>query len=1426
MNNKLRKWIALFLAIIMCIPTTLPALAAAEGQRQDNGEAEVTFNTGSYEHHMVQEQELEALLKDFSDKYGENYEGNEQAEAEAVRLRHYKAYQPDGSYEIQVEENAFFPYEVKFSYGGNTFCEWFMENGDSVMIGGHEFRVKSNADGKVVTKMSMKVGEDTVRVYPEEKTFTNDEDSLSQGTSLLPLEERRLRVDLKNYTPVELTKITFADVFAGETELPRGTSIMWKKRSENTSADYRVGSLQDFFDLYDQDLEIIIGEPDQLAVDNIRYLVQRVRKPDDYRWVQYSVCTGDDTRQEITDLFGGYWHKEIDLYFTGPKKDGQYFITLRLNPNNFEFDKLRFSEMKVFEGQCTEDTLGRDITSSIWGNGKDIAGSGYLMALKDNKAEQWITFVSYKDGKVTGCLPVELKIYDDFYSGIKARDLQKEMENGEVSSVYSSSYNFEEDGVQVYTYTLSDDYPVDGQYKLTFDYYRRDNGQKDNTCDEFQAYKGIFDSIQAAKDAGAEDVKATLFGDGYLADYSGEGVTFSIFIGPDGNPEQIKKYCRGKVEKEEKPEPEPEPDKKASVSLKGLEAQDGTAVSYVSSRLYQDGTEIWTYRLKNPHPLDALYTLKFSYKMGSETLKPGDDVMAYQGKYGSIQEAQAAGADNIRDILFNEGYTTNYSQGVSFSIFIGPDGDANQKKYSYMIKTDRYLSSLTSLDFRNVKTEDGTKVPAFWLPNQHDSYDGDIYTVFIDGKAGEPAQEVNLSKLVLEYTMAEGAKMYVNGELEGSEQTKPIDFSSKTVQFTVASEDGQNQKNYFVRIFKAGTEAEAAAHPAELYINSLDQEKSKTKRGEIVESTRELFLDSKHDNLHDILVANVGYTSMSALRVELKSDSIVLDDYWKLNGKYDLAGFTTIERTQEIGLLPNLAKVRLKAKEEAEPKDYGDLGTLSFIAQEASGPKTKMVLNLTGVVGDPRMTTTKIKNPTKYVPYGILITNNNTYEENMPRYSIIEGSLPEGMVLQPNGELYGVPMEAGKFEVTIQMNNNLPLKADTRTFQFEVLENSDDNVANAGTAGYELEEKVSDMYDTDTSKEYRIVSKGVFDEYTDIYIDGKKLKRNEDYTAESGSTRIAIIAKALPKSVGVHTIGVEFRKNKNQRIVNAAAQNYKVKKRTVSNPTSGGGGGSYGYTGSIVTPEPKPQPNPDPKPDPDPDPPSAQPEPKPEPVRKDLTYASKYTVKAGDTLRSIAKKFYGRSSKWEKIYDANNKLIPESKKLKKGMELIIPALNYSVKEGDSIKSIAKKYFGANSKWKRIYEVNKDVIPVSKQLTVGMKLVLPVPVVCTVHTVKKGDNLGTISKKYYGKTSKWKKIFQANKGKIYKSYRMKVGSQLHIPAMTCTTKKGDNLKALSKKYYGTTSKWRQIYDANTDVIPKSKKIKTGVTLVVPVPVDLS
>ena len=54
-----------------------------------------------------------------------------------------------------------------------------------------------------------------------------------------------------------------------------------------------------------------------------------------------------------------------------------------------------------------------------------------------------------------------------------------------------------------------------------------------------------------------------------------------------------------------------------------------------------------------------------------------------------------------------------------------------------------------------------------------------------------------------------------------------------------------------------------------------------------------------------------------------------------------------------------------------------------------------------------------------------------------------------------------------------------------------------------------------------------------------------------------------------------------------------------------------------------------------------------------------------YTVRAGDTLETIAKAFYAKPERWREIYEANAEAIPgpadaHPQALEPGMELIIP----------------------------------------------------------------------------------------------------------------------------------------------------------------------
>jgi nucleoid-associated protein YgaU len=122
-----------------------------------------------------------------------------------------------------------------------------------------------------------------------------------------------------------------------------------------------------------------------------------------------------------------------------------------------------------------------------------------------------------------------------------------------------------------------------------------------------------------------------------------------------------------------------------------------------------------------------------------------------------------------------------------------------------------------------------------------------------------------------------------------------------------------------------------------------------------------------------------------------------------------------------------------------------------------------------------------------------------------------------------------------------------------------------------------------------------------------------------------------------------------------------------------------------------------------------------------------------YTVQPGDTLGSISLKAYGASSKWSAILNANkDQLANNPNGLQVGMMLVIPTLSekanllfspgsstsladlnengtYTVQTGDSLGNIAQKLFGNAWQWKKIYELNNDVLTAPHILKVGQIL---------------------------------------------------------------------------------------------------------------------
>jgi len=130
--------------------------------------------------------------------------------------------------------------------------------------------------------------------------------------------------------------------------------------------------------------------------------------------------------------------------------------------------------------------------------------------------------------------------------------------------------------------------------------------------------------------------------------------------------------------------------------------------------------------------------------------------------------------------------------------------------------------------------------------------------------------------------------------------------------------------------------------------------------------------------------------------------------------------------------------------------------------------------------------------------------------------------------------------------------------------------------------------------------------------------------------------------------------------------------------------------------------------------------------------------ARTHTVRAGETLSSIAKTVYGESRQYKAILAANPglnpskmrpgtviQLPPASSKAREsskqsdaasgGVTAVSDSKTYVVQSGDSLYKITRKLYGAGDNQEKLYEINKQVIGSdSTRLKPGMVLKLPAP----------------------------------------------------------------------------------------------------------------
>ncbi len=198
-----------------------------------------------------------------------------------------------------------------------------------------------------------------------------------------------------------------------------------------------------------------------------------------------------------------------------------------------------------------------------------------------------------------------------------------------------------------------------------------------------------------------------------------------------------------------------------------------------------------------------------------------------------------------------------------------------------------------------------------------------------------------------------------------------------------------------------------------------------------------------------------------------------------------------------------------------------------------------------------------------------------------------------------------------------------------------------------------------------------------------------------------------------------------------------------------------------------------------------------------------------YTVKKGDSLYEIAKK-YNTSVDAIKRYNnltTNNLSIGQKIRIPCNIEdnddTVMPKyISYTVKAGDNLYNIAKKYNTTVDKIKRDNNLQSNNLTIGKILLIEDTSDQSTIEECfgeeyeasssnITYTVQKGDNLYSIANKYNTTVNEIKSLNNLT------SNNLSIGQQLRIPTnasgnITYTVQKGDNLYGIARKYNTTVN----------------------------------
>lgn len=417
-----------------------------------------------------------------------------------------------------------------------------------------EEQTEKEADKKKKSKAAAQKKEET------EETGAD----MPQTYSLLPLEEIHAYLILSRYTEQELTNMSvdhmlslLQDSDGNPVPIAEDATTVWKYTLDDSGIEeyeeYSIGK-NETINLYPGDgaesfqMELIVGKEGQLNIDNKRYLVS-VELKDNFEEdfdVEIYLQDSDENRVQAVPENCNKWSF---MYSDGVTEEAVFDLSfgadivgslsdygtvwLNFKSELAEDPRVDIKIYPVIVMDFGYVTIKKDIAEQVLNQDMTQIAAGYQIA-GDKNTDETFEMVIYVDGAEYSKKYIGVR-YWNWYPRHEGTVFLKE--GDERVNVYENlSSEFDaENHVNEITFELKQDYSASEQYYFDYDLVMQKNfGGASGETQNFDGLVekvviGHYDSKEEAEAAGAEDITDDILRNGYLADYSGDGLDVTVF---------------------------------------------------------------------------------------------------------------------------------------------------------------------------------------------------------------------------------------------------------------------------------------------------------------------------------------------------------------------------------------------------------------------------------------------------------------------------------------------------------------------------------------------------------------------------------------------------------------------------------------------------------------------------------------------------------------------------------------------------------------------------------------------------------------------------------------------------------------------------------------------------------------------------------